>query len=217
MYPEDEVRAIGVWAAKHGIWVLTDEIYEHLTYGGVTAKSLPVVAPEAADRCLIVNGVAKTYAMTGWRVGWLIGPRPAAAAAIRLQSHTTSNVNNIAQVAALTAVSGPLDAVYEMRDAFDRRRRTMHEMLNAIPGVVCPEPQGAFYAFPSVAGLLDRRLRGRSAATTLDLAALLLETIHIAVVPGEPFGAPGYLRLSYALGDDDLVEGLVRFQQLVSG
>ncbi len=217
VYPEDEVRAIGVWAAKHGIWVLTDEIYEHLTYGGVTAKSLPVVAPEAADRCLIVNGVAKTYAMTGWRVGWLIGPRPAAAAAIRLQSHTTSNVNNIAQVAALTAVSGPLDAVYEMRDAFDRRRRTMHEMLNAIPGVVCPEPQGAFYAFPSVAGLLDRRLRGRSAATTLDLAALLLETIHIAVVPGEPFGAPGYLRLSYALGDDDLVEGLVRLQQLVSG
>jgi len=217
VYPEDEVRAIGVWASRHGIWVLTDEIYEHLTYGGATARSLPVVAPEAVERCLVVNGVAKTYAMTGWRVGWLIAPREVAAAAIRLQSHTTSNVSNVAQVAALTAVSGTLDAVSEMRDAFDRRRRTMHEMLNAIPGVVCPEPQGAFYAFPSVAGLLGRSLRGRRAATTLDLAALLLDTIHIAVVPGEPFGAPGHLRLSYALGDVELIEGLARLQQLVAG
>lgn len=216
VYSPAEVEAIGKWAADQGLWVVTDEIYQHLVYGDAEFSSMPALAPELAERCVVVNGVAKTYAMTGWRVGWLIGPPAAAKAAIRLQSHTTSNVNNIAQVAALTAVSGSLDAVHEMRDAFDRRRRTMHEMLNAVPGVVCPEPQGAFYAFPEVTGLLDRRLRGQSAATTLDLAAILLDTIHIAVVPGEPFGAPGYLRLSYALGDDDLVEGLARLQQLVA-
>ncbi len=215
VYPQDEVRAIGEWAARHGIWVLTDEIYEHLVYGGASAASLPVVAPEAAERCVVVNGVAKTYAMTGWRVGWLIGPRAVAAGATRLQSHTTSNVNNIAQVAALAAVSGPLDAVYAMRDAFDRRRGKMHDMLNAVPGIVCPEPQGAFYAFPSAEGLLGRDLGGSVAGSTLELAALLLDRIKIAVVPGEPFGAPGSLRLSYALGDDDLVEGLARLQEFV--
>jgi aspartate/methionine/tyrosine aminotransferase len=215
VYPEDEVRAIGEWAARHGIWVMADEIYEHLVYGGATARSLPVAAPEAAERCIVVNGVAKTYAMTGWRVGWLIAPPAAAKASIRLQSHLTSNVNNVAQMAALEAVSGPLDAVAEMRAAFDRRRRVMHEMLNAVPGITCPEPLGAFYAFPDVSGLLGRELGGRTAATTLELAALLLDEIRIAVVPGEAFGAPGHLRLSYALGDDDLVAGLDRLQTLV--
>ncbi len=215
VYPEDEVRAIGVWAAEHGIWVMTDEIYEHLVYGGATAASMPVAAPEMADRCIVVNGVAKTYAMTGWRVGWLIGPPAAAAAATRLQSHMTSNVNNVAQVAAMAAVSGPLDDVYAMRAAFDRRRRTMFEMLNSVPGVECPEPEGAFYAFPNVEGLLGRQLGAGSAATSLELSALLLDEIKIAVVPGEAFGAPGHLRLSYALGDDDLVEGLSRLQTLV--
>jgi aspartate aminotransferase len=215
VYPEDEVRAIGVWAAEHGIWVMTDEIYEHLVYGGATAASMPVAAPEMADRCIVVNGVAKTYAMTGWRVGWLIGPPAAAAAATRLQSHMTSNVNNVAQVAAMAAVSGPLDDVYAMRAAFDRRRRTMFEMLNSVPGVECPEPEGAFYAFPNVEGLLGRQLGAGAAATSLELSALLLDEIKIAVVPGEAFGAPGHLRLSYALGDDDLVEGLSRLQTLV--
>ncbi len=214
VYPEDEVAAIGAWAAKHGIWVMTDEIYEHLTYGGAAAASMPVVAPEMADRCVVVNGVAKTYAMTGWRVGWLIGPPAAAAAASRLQSHMTSNVNNVAQVAAAAAVSGPLDDVLRMREAFDRRRRTMHEMLNAVPGVECPEPQGAFYAFPNVEGLLDRQLGSGSAATTLELSSHLLDEINIAVVPGEAFGAPGCIRLSYALGDEDLAEGLRRLQDL---
>jgi aspartate/methionine/tyrosine aminotransferase len=214
VYPEDEVRAIGEWAAHHGVWVMTDEIYEHLTYGGAEAASMPVVAPALAERCIVVNGVAKTYAMTGWRVGWLIAPPEAAAAATRLQSHMTSNVNNVAQMGALAAVSGPLDDVERMREAFDRRRRTMHEMLNAIPGVVCPEPQGAFYAFPNVEGLLDRPLGSGRASTTLELAGHLLEEIEIAVVPGEAFGTPGYLRLSYALGDDDLVEGLRRLQNL---
>ncbi len=216
VYPEDEVRAIGAWAARHGIWVLTDEIYEHLTYDGVTAESLPVVAPEAAERCIVVNGVAKTYAMTGWRVGWLIGPPAAAKAAIRLQSHTTSNVNNIAQVAALTAVSGSLDAVHEMRDAFDRRRRTMHEMLNAVPGVVCPEPQGAFYAYPDLRGLLNRPIGGTTATSTLELADLVLDQAKVAFVPGEAFGLGGFGRFSFALADDDLAEGIDRFAALVS-
>ncbi len=215
VYPAEEVQAIGEWAARHGIWVMTDEIYEHLTYGGVTAASMPVVAPGVAERCVVVNGVAKTYAMTGWRVGWLIGPPEVAGGASRLQSHMTSNVNNVAQIAAAAAVSGPLDDAHAMREAFDRRRRTMHEMLNATPGVVCPEPQGAFYAFPDVTGLLGRPLGSGQAATTLELSALLLDEIKIAVVPGEAFGAPGCVRLSYALGDDDLVEGLRRLQQLV--
>ena len=217
VYPEDEVRAIGEWAARHGIWVMTDEIYEHLVYGGATAASLPVVAPDASARCVVVNGVAKTYAMTGWRVGWLIAPAEVAAGATRLQSHTTSNVNNIAQVAAIEAVSGPLDAVYAMREAFDRRRRTMYEMLNDVPGVVCPEPEGAFYAFPSVTGLFGHDLGGTSVSSSIELAALLLDRIKVAVVPGEAFGAPGCLRLSYALGDDDLVEGLTRLQEFTAG
>jgi aspartate/methionine/tyrosine aminotransferase len=216
VYSPDEIAAIGVWAAEHGIWVMTDEIYEHLVYGETTFSSMPVVAPEIADRCVIVNGVAKTYAMTGWRVGWLIGPPEVAAAAGKLQSHMTSNVANISQRAALAAVSGPLDAVYEMRKAFDRRRIVMHSMLNAIPGVTCLEPEGAFYAFPDMTGLLGRDLGGKQAATTLELAALLLDEIHVAMVPGEAFGAPGYARFSFALGDDELAEGLTRIQDLVA-
>jgi len=215
VYPEAETRAIGEWAARHGIWVMTDEIYEHLTYGDATFSSLPVVAPEAAERTVVVNGVAKTYAMTGWRVGWMIGSGEVAKAATRMQSHMTSNVSNVAQRAALAAVSGPLDAVDEMRAAFDRRRRLMYEMLNTIPGVTCLEPEGAFYAFPEMVGLLNRDLGGQTATTTMELAALLLDEIRIAIVPGEAFGAPGYARFSFALGDDDLREGLERLQALV--
>jgi len=216
VYTADQIRAIGEWAVERGIWVMTDEIYEHLVYGDATFHSMPVLVPELAERCVVVNGVAKTYAMTGWRVGWMIGPDAVAQGATRIQSHLTSNVNNAAQMAALEAVMGPLDAVEVMRTAFDRRRRTMHELLNAIPGVECVEPQGAFYAFPNMGGLLHRSLRGRSAETTLELADILLDLVNVAIVPGEAFGAPGYARLSFALGDDDLVEGLTRIGELVS-
>jgi aspartate/methionine/tyrosine aminotransferase len=209
-----QVEAVGRWAEEHGIWVMTDEIYEHLVYGNAEFHSLPVVVPGMADRCVVVNGVAKTYAMTGWRVGWLIGPSEVAGAASRIQSHLSSNVANVSQRAALAAVEGPLDAVVEMRSAFDRRRLTALEMLNACKGVTCLEPQGAFYAFPNFTGLLGVELNGRTAATTQELAALLLDEIQIAVVPGEAFGAPGYVRVSFALSDEDLVEGLTRLQQL---
>ncbi|MCJ7725964.1 MAG: pyridoxal phosphate-dependent aminotransferase [Acidimicrobiia bacterium] len=217
VYTPDEIAAIGRWAAAHDIWVLTDEIYQYLVYGDTPFASMPVVAPEVADHCLVVNGVSKAYAMTGWRVGWLIAPQEIATAVTRFQSHATSNVDNIAQYAALAALQGGLDPVEEMRAAFDRRRKIMQRMLSEIPGVESPEPQGAFYAFPSVEGLLGKDLAGRSAATSMDLATLLLEEIKIAVVPGEAFGAPGYLRFSFALGDDDLIEGLQRFQDLVGG
>ncbi|RKN46740.1 pyridoxal phosphate-dependent aminotransferase [Streptomyces hoynatensis] len=216
VYPREQVAAIGRWAAEHGLWVLTDEIYEHLVYGEARFSSLPTVVPEIADRCLVVNGVAKTYAMTGWRVGWLLGPKDVIKAAANLQSHATSNVNNVAQAAALAAVSGDLTAVAEMRTAFDRRRRTIVRMLNEIQGVTCPEPEGAFYAYPSVKGLLGKDIRGRRPRTSLELSALLLEEAEVAVVPGEAFGTPGYLRLSYALGDDDLVEGVSRLQKLLA-
>jgi aspartate aminotransferase len=212
--PPDQVEAIGRWAVEHGIWVVTDEIYEHLVYGDARHVSMPVVVPELADTCLVLNGVAKTYAMTGWRVGWMVGPADVVKAAANLQSHATSNVCNVAQAAALVAVSGDLSAVAEMRGAFDRRRRTMVDMLNAIDGVSCPEPHGAFYAYPSVRGLLGRTLRGRTPATSLQLAAVALEEAEVAVVPGEAFGTPGYLRLSYALGDADLAEGVGRLARL---
>lgn len=215
VYPRDEVEAIGRWAVEHGIWVVTDEIYEHLTYGDATTSSLPVVVPELADRCIVVNGVAKTYAMTGWRVGWLVGPQDVIKAATNLQSHQTSNVNNVAQRAAIAALEGDLTAVAEMREAFDRRRRTMVRMLNEIPGVECPEPTGAFYAYPSVKGVLGREIAGRTASTSAELAEIILDEAEVAVVPGEAFGAPGYLRLSYALGDDDLAEGVGRMQKLL--
>jgi aspartate aminotransferase len=210
VYPREEIEAIGRWAADRGLWVLTDEIYEHLVYGGAEHHSMPVLVPELADRCLVVNGVAKTYAMTGWRVGWLIGPLDAITAATNIQSHETSNVSNVSQRAALAAVSGGLEDVVPMRAAFDRRRLTIHRMLNEIDGVVCVEPQGAFYAFPSVKGLLGKTIRGKRPTTSAELAELCIVEAKVAVVPGEAFGAPGYFRMSYALGDDDLVEGVTR-------
>jgi aspartate/methionine/tyrosine aminotransferase len=212
----DQVAAIGRWAAEHDIWVLCDEIYEHLVYGDATHASMPVVAPELSDRWVVVNGVAKTYAMTGWRIGWMIGAPDVMKAAVNYQSQTTSNISNISQRAAVAALNGDLTAVHEMRSAFDRRRRTMTSMLNAIDGVSCAEPEGAFYCYPNVEGLLGRSLGGRVASTSQDLAGNLLETIKVAVVPGEAFGTPGFFRLSYALGDDDLVEGLRRFAELVA-
>ncbi|MCQ8832565.1 pyridoxal phosphate-dependent aminotransferase [Streptomyces malaysiensis] len=223
VYSREQIEEIGRWAAEHGLWVLTDEIYEHLVYGDAAARasadgrsqSLPVVVPELRDKCIVVNGVAKTYAMTGWRVGWVIGPKDVIKAATNLQSHATSNVSNVAQVAALTAVAGDLDAVATMREAFDRRRRTIVRMLNEIDGVECPEPEGAFYAYPSVKGLLGKEIRGKRPRTTVELAELILEEAEVAVVPGEAFGTPGYLRLSYALGDEDLVEGVSRLQKLL--
>ncbi len=214
VYSSEQVEAIGRWADRHGLWVVTDEIYEHLTYDGADAVSLPVAVPELADRCVVLNGVAKTYAMTGWRVGWLLGPVDVVKAATNLQSHATSNVANVSQRAAVAALEGDLSAVQEMKVAFDRRRRKIVEMLNAIDGVVCPEPKGAFYAYPSVKGLLGRDIDGRTATTTTELAGLILEKAEVAVVPGEAFGSPGYLRFSYALGDDDLVEGITRLQKL---
>jgi aspartate aminotransferase len=216
VYPAEAVRAIGEWATEHGIWVITDEIYEHLTYDGVRAVSMPVEVPALADTCIVINGVAKTYAMTGWRVGWMIGPKDVIKAAANLQSHLSSNVANVSQRAAIAAVTGDLAAVEEMKRAFDRRRRTMVSMLNEIPGVVCPTPQGAFYAYPSVKGVLGRTIQGRTPQTSAELAELLLELAEVAVVPGEAFGPSGYLRLSYALGDDDLAEGVGRIQRLLA-
>ncbi|HNN47448.1 MAG TPA: aminotransferase class I/II-fold pyridoxal phosphate-dependent enzyme, partial [Marmoricola sp.] len=201
---------------EHGIWVITDEIYEHLLYGGVETASLPVLCPGVRDTCIVVNGVAKTYAMTGWRVGWLIGPADVVRAATNFQSHATSNVANVAQRAAIAAVEGDLDAVAQMRVAFDRRRQTMVRMLNEIDGVVCPEPLGAFYCYPSVKGLLGRDIDGAVAHSSAELAEIFLEKAEVAVVPGEAFGSPGYVRLSYALGDEDLVEGISRLQKLLA-
>jgi aspartate aminotransferase len=212
----DDVAAIGRWAAENDVWVMTDEIYEHLVYGDALNVSMPVVAPELGDRWVVVNGVAKTYAMTGWRIGWMIGPSDVMNAAVNYQSQTTSNISNISQRAAVAALVGDLSAVQEMRSAFDRRRQTMTAMLNAIDGVTCAEPEGAFYCYPNVSGLLGRELGGRVATSSFELAASLLETIKIAVVPGEAFGTPDYFRLSYALGDDDLIEGLERFSALVA-
>jgi len=216
VYPPAEVEAIGRWAAERGIWVVTDEIYEHLTYDGHVFSSMPTLVPAIADRCVILNGVAKTYAMTGWRVGWMIGPRDVVAAATNLQSHSTSNVSNVAQAAALAAVRGDLDAVAEMRAAFARRGRTMYELLAGIPGVTCLAPQGAFYCFPSFEGVLGRPIAGRTPHDTLELCELLLDEVKVAIVPGEAFGAPGYARLSFALGDDDLGEGVRRIAELLS-
>lgn len=212
----EQVAEIGRWATEHNIWVMCDEIYEHLVYGDARHVSLPVVAPEIGDRFVVVNGVAKTYAMTGWRIGWMIGPKDVMDAAINYQSQTTSNISNIAQVASATALNGPLDDVAMMRAAFDARRQKMVSFLNDIPGVTCPTPEGAFYCFPNVTGLLGLSLGGKVSTTSAELAEHLLETIKIAVVPGEAFGAPGYFRLSYALGDDDLAEGLLRLRDFVA-
>jgi aspartate/methionine/tyrosine aminotransferase len=215
VYPHDATVAIGRWAASHGLWVITDEIYEHLVYGDAEMTSIATAVPELGDRVVILNGVAKTYAMTGWRVGWMIGPTDVIKAASNLQSHATSNVSNVAQAAALAAVSGDLDAVAHMREAFDRRRHTIVSMLSDIPGVVCPEPLGAFYVYPSLKGLLGQPLRGKTATTSAELAALILDEVEVAIVPGEAFGTPGYARLSYALGDADLAEGIGRIAKLV--
>ena len=216
VYARDAIVEIGRLAAERGWWVVTDEIYEHLVYEGNEQHSMPVVVPELAERCVVVNGVAKTYAMTGWRVGWLIGPADVVEAATNLQSHMTSNVNDVAQRAAVAALSGDLSAVAEMKTAFDRRRRTIHRMLSDIDGVSCVEPEGAFYAFPSFEGVLGRELRGSRPTTTLELAELVLEHALVAFVPGEAFGAPGYGRFSYALSDVDLVRGVERVAALLS-
>ncbi len=215
VYPPEQVAEVGRWALEHGLWVVTDEIYEHLTYDGVRAASMPVAVPDLADTCVVLNGVAKTYAMTGWRVGWMIGPLDVVRAATNLQSHATSNVANVAQRAAIAALSGDLSAVATMREAFDRRRRTIVSMLGEIDGVDLPMPQGAFYAYPCVKGLLGREVAGRRPLSSAELAGLLLDEAEVAVVPGEAFGPSGYLRMSYALGDEDLVEGVSRLQKLL--
>ena len=216
VYPPEQVEAIGRWAAERGVWVITDEIYEHLTYGDHRSSSIATLVPELRDRCVVLNGVAKTYAMTGWRVGWMIGPPDVIAAAANLQSHSTSNVANVSQRAALAAVSGPLDAVAEMRAAFERRGLSMVKHLEGIPGVAVLEPEGAFYAFPNFSAYVGTTIRGRAIGSTLDLCAVLLEEAKVAIVPGEAFGAPGYARLSFALGDDDLGEGCTRIADLLS-
>jgi aspartate aminotransferase len=216
VYPPGQVAEIGRWAAERGLWVATDEIYEHLVYGHARFSSIPVAAPEIADRCVVLNGVAKTYAMTGWRVGWMIGPPDVIKAAANLQSHATSNVCNVAQAAALAAVTGDLSAVAEMRAAFDRRRLAMTTMLNDIPGVICPLPEGAFYCYPSVKGVLGKELAGRKPSSSAELAEVILDHADVAVVPGEAFGTPGYFRLSCALGDADLEEGITRLGKLLA-
>jgi aspartate aminotransferase len=218
VYDEAETFAIASWAADNGLWALTDEIYEHLVYGGARAWSAPVVVPALSDRCVVVNGVAKTYAMTGWRVGWMIGPPDVVKAAGNLQSHSVSNVANVSQRAALAALTGPLDDVEKMRSVYDRRRRAIVAALSELPGTICPEPQGAFYAFPDFSGILGTSIgsRGATPATTLELAEIVLEEAKVAFVPGEAFGAPGCARFSYALSDDDLAEGMTRLAKLLA-
>jgi aspartate/methionine/tyrosine aminotransferase len=216
VYSVEQVKAIGQWAVKHGIWVITDEIYEHLLYDGATAPSLPVLVPELADTCIIINGVAKTYAMTGWRVGWMIGPKDVIKAATNLQSHLTSNVANVSQRAAIAALNGNLDAVHKMGEAFDRRRKLIVGLLNEIPGFKCPIPTGAFYVYPSVKGVLGTTIRGKTPKTSAELATLILEEAEVAAVPGEAFGPSGYLRFSYATSDEDIIEGIGRIKKLIA-
>jgi aspartate aminotransferase len=215
VYSVEQVKAIGEWALKNNIWVIADEIYEHLLYDGATAPSMPVLVPGLADTTIILNGVAKTYAMTGWRVGWMIGPKDVIKAATNLQSHLTSNVSNVSQRAAIAAVSGDLAAVHKMGEAFDRRRKLIVSLLNEIPGFSCPTPTGAFYVYPSVKGVLGKTIRGKTPTTSAELATLILEEVEVAAVPGEAFGPSGYLRFSYALGDEDIVEGIGRIKKLI--
>ena len=216
VYSPEQVKAIGNWALANGLWVVTDEIYEHLLYDGATAPSICVAVPALADRTIIINGVAKTYAMTGWRVGWMIGPKDVIKAATNLQSHLSSNVSNISQRAAITALTGDLSAVHKMGEAFDRRRKLIVKLLNEIPGVSCPNPTGAFYVYPSVKGVLGKEIRGKRPKTSAELATLILEEVEVAAVPGEAFGPSGYLRFSYALGDEDIIEGIGRVKKLLS-
>ncbi|MGF9660986.1 pyridoxal phosphate-dependent aminotransferase [Arthrobacter crystallopoietes] len=215
VYSPEQVAEIGKWAASKDLWVVTDEIYEHLTYDGMPFTSIATAAPELGDKVVILNGVAKTYAMTGWRVGWMIGPKDVIRAATNMQSHATSNVANVSQMAALAAVSGPLTAVDEMKVAFDRRRKAMVTALNEIEGVECPTPKGAFYAYADVRGLLGKEIGGVRPATSAELASLILDKVEVAVVPGEAFGPSGYVRLSYALGDEDLATGVGRLQEFL--
>ena len=214
VYTPEETRAIGEWALAHGIWVITDEIYQNLVYEGARAVSIVEAVPELAGQTILVNGVAKTYAMTGWRLGWMVGPSDVIKGAANLQSHLTSNVSNISQRAAIAALTGPQDAVEEMRRAFDRRRRTIVAELSKIDGMSVPVPQGAFYVYPDVSGLLGREWGGVTPTTSLQLADLMLEQADVAAVPGEAFGPSGFLRFSYALGDGPLLEGVQRLQRL---
>lgn len=216
VYSAEQAKAIGEWALKNNIWIISDEIYEHLLYDGATAPSLPVLVPGLADTCIIINGVAKTYAMTGWRVGWMIGPKDVIKATTNLQSHLTSNVSNVSQRAAIAAVSGNLDAVHKMGEAFNRRRALIVSLLNEIPGFVCPTPQGAFYVYPSVKEALGKTIRGKVANTSAELATIILEEVEVAAVPGEAFGPSGYLRFSYATSDEDIVEGIGRIKKLLT-
>ena len=215
VYSVEQVKAIGEWALKNNIWIIADEIYEHLLYDGATAPSMPVVVPGLADTTIIINGVAKTYAMTGWRVGWMIGPKDVIKAATNLQSHLTSNVSNVSQRAAIAAVTGDLAAVHKMGEAFNRRRKLIVSLLNEIPGFSCPTPTGAFYVYPSVKGVLGKTIRGKTPTTSAELATLILDEVEVAAVPGEAFGPSGYLRFSYALSDEDIVEGIGRIKKLV--
>jgi len=216
VYSVEQVKAIGEWALKNNIWIIADEIYEHLLYDGATAPSMPVLVPGLADTTIILNGVAKTYAMTGWRVGWMIGPKDVIKAATNLQSHLTSNVSNVSQRAAIAAVTGDLAAVHKMGEAFDRRRKLIVSLLNEIPGFSCPTPTGAFYVYPSVKGVLGKTIRGKTPTTSAELATLILEEVEVAAVPGEAFGPSGYLRFSYALSDEDIVEGIGRIKKLIA-
>jgi len=216
VYSPEQVKAIGQWAVKNNIWVISDEIYEHLLYDGATAPSMPVLVPELADTCIIINGVAKTYAMTGWRVGWMIGPKDAIKAATNLQSHLSSNVSNVSQRAAIAALTGDLSAVHKMGEAFNRRRKLIVGLLNEIPGFECPTPTGAFYVYPSVKGVLGKNIRGKTPKTSAELATLILEEVEVAAVPGEAFGPSGYLRFSYATSDEDIIEGIGRIKKLLT-
>ena len=216
VYTPEQVLEIAKWADSKNLWIITDEIYEHLLFDGAMAPSIPVIYPPIADRTIILNGVAKTYAMTGWRVGWMIGPKDVIKAATNHQSHLSSNVANISQRAALAAVAATLDVVNEMLAAFDRRRKLIVAALNDIPGIYCPMPKGAFYVYPSVKGVLGKEIDGNRPTTSSELAALILEKVEVAVVPGEAFGPSGYLRLSYATSDQDIVEGIARIKDLLS-
>jgi aspartate/methionine/tyrosine aminotransferase len=216
VYSPEQVKAIGEWALKNNIWIIADEIYEHLLYDGAKAPSMPVVVPGLADSTIIINGVAKTYAMTGWRVGWMIGPKDVIKAATNLQSHLTSNVSNVSQRAAIAALTGDLSAVHKMGEAFDRRRKLIVSLLNEVPGFECPMPTGAFYVYPSVKGALGKTIRGKIATTSAELATIILDEVEVAAVPGEAFGPSGYLRFSYALGDEDIVEGIGRIKKLLT-
>ncbi len=214
VYSPEETKAIGEWADKHGLWIIADEIYQNLTYDGVKAVSIVEAVPALQDRTILVNGVAKSYAMTGWRLGWMVGPADAIKAAANLQSHLSSNVSNISQRAALAALTGPQEPVEEMRLAFDRRRKLIVHELRKIPGIEVPMPEGAFYAYCDVRGLLNKEWGGVTPTNTLELADLILDQAEVAAVPGEAFGPSGYLRFSYALGDGPLLEGILRLQKL---